>query len=187
MSGTFVADQHKADEMGTYIFQVSYTDQGGGPIGPITQTQVLRLKPAKMSATLNKDQFKGGRKRSFQGVEVLTEIEDGAWLKYTDIDLTGIRAVKISGGTLGSRTNNWVTTDGPFTVELRRSLDGEVLGSGELPALKGMNDIQEAEILVNEESGLLGDLYLTFTYKGADEAATAAVAELEFVREGVDN
>lgn len=182
MSGSFVADQHKAEEMGTYVFQVSYTDKGGGPIGPITQTQALRLKPAKMSAALNKDQFKGGRKRTIQGVDVLTEIEDGAWLQYTDIDLTGIRAIKITGGTLGSRTNNWVTTDGPFTVEIRRSLDGAVIGAAELPALEGMNDIKTAEIPVSENTGELGDLYLTFSYKGADDAATAAVAELEFMR-----
>jgi len=183
-SGSFVADQHKPGEQGTYIFQVSYTDAGGDPIGPLTSTFGLRLKPANMPATMFSDQFKGGRARNIGDVEVLTGIEDGAWLKYADIDLTGIREVKVHGGTLGSRTNNWVTTDGPFTLELRRTVDGAVIGRAALPALKGMNDQQVAVIPISAP-GEMGDLYLTFSYNGNDEAATAAISRLEFVRGAV--
>ena len=182
--GSFVADQHKPGEQGTYIFQISYTDAGGDPIGPLTSTLDLRLKPANMPATMFSDQFKGGRARTVGDMEVLTGIEDGAWLMYTDIDLTGIREVRVIGGTLGSRTNNWVTTDGPYTIALRRKADGAVIGSAELPALKGMND-QQVAIIPISDPGEMGDLYLTFSYEGSDEAATAAIGRLEFVRGAV--
>ncbi len=182
LKGSFTADQHKEEEMGTYIFQVSYTDKGGDPVGPITSTESLRLKPATLPATMYEDQFKGGRKRTIEGKDVLTGIENEGWLKYTHIDLTSISKIRVVGGTLGDRTNGWVTTDGPFTMELRRSLDGAVIASGELPALKGMGDVQVAEIDVNDNSGIVGDLYLTFSYAGKDEAARGAIAQLEFVK-----
>ena len=184
MEGNFRADQHTSDEIGTYIFQVSYTDQGGDPVGPITSSEVLRLRPATMPATLFEDQFKGGRKRTIEGQDVLTGIENEGWLKYGAVDLSHISALKIHGGTLGDRTNGWVTTDGPFKVELRRSLNGPAIAKGELPVLQGMNDAQVAEISINDTSGEVGDLYLVFLYEGSDESARGAIAMLEFVKEG---
>ncbi len=48
LTGTYVAES-KAKE-GSYVFTASYTDKGNGVIGPLTGTQSIALRPAKMTA-----------------------------------------------------------------------------------------------------------------------------------------
>ena len=83
------------EKEGSYIFSASYTDRGHGVIGPLTVTNSVALRPAKVKANAA-DGGKGFVKSKVEGVEIVTGNSDGAYISYDDIDLTGIKSIKVA-------------------------------------------------------------------------------------------
>ncbi|QJW88525.1 carbohydrate-binding protein [Spirosoma taeanense] len=89
LQGTLALTDHKADEpRGQYTLVAAYTDNGGQVVGPITSTDVVSLRPAKVR-TLDADAYVGfprwGNRLSAGGHK--------AYVLLKGIDMTGIKSL----------------------------------------------------------------------------------------------
>ncbi len=73
---------------GNYVLLARYTDSGGLP-----GQELLRLRPAKFAAS-EADGFQGVSKRNGSGQSTMCYNEDKAWIKFKDLDLTGLKKVE---------------------------------------------------------------------------------------------
>jgi cytochrome c len=83
------------EKAGSYIFAATYTDRGHGVIGPLTVTNSVALRPAKIKAN-TLDSGKGYAINKVESTEWVTGKSDGAYITFDDIDLTGIKTVKVA-------------------------------------------------------------------------------------------
>jgi len=172
MEGVFVADQHKSNEQGTYLFRVNYTDQGGEVVGPLTTTAEIRLRPANMPAVAYDDYYKARKRGSDQG-EYVSDLKNESWILYQDIDLSGIDKITVTGG----------ASKAGFMIELRRTPMGPAIGMAELPVVQGRGDAGKVDIVLEGDYDEMGDLYVVCVYEGDDaEEATAGILEYLFHR-----
>ncbi|RIV24098.1 PKD domain-containing protein [Fibrisoma montanum] len=89
LQGALALNEHKAEEpRGQYTLVATYTDNGGKVVGPLTATDVVTLRSAKVRA-LDADAYVGfprwGNRLSAGGHK--------AYLLYKNIDLTGIKSL----------------------------------------------------------------------------------------------
>lgn len=101
------------------------------------------------------------------GVALTGEIalKAGEYVKYSDVDFTGIKSVKITG------TANWSSRWNGESFELR--LDGE---TGELLAYVSFDEDGETEAAVNISSEGVHDLYVKAMYGSAGASKIKSVA-----------
>jgi cytochrome c len=94
-------------ERGQYTLLAAYTDKGGKAVGPLTNTKVVVLRPARVRAA-DADQLH----RITRSGNGLSNPGQGAYLMFKDIDLTDIRqltyrlAAKDRSGTLELRLDS---------------------------------------------------------------------------------
>ncbi|MBC3789109.1 ThuA domain-containing protein [Spirosoma utsteinense] len=87
--GTLALKEHKAEEpRGQYTLVATYTDNGGKGVGPLTSTDVVTLRNAKLRA-IDADSYVGfprwGSRLSAGGHK--------AYLLYKGVDMTGIQSL----------------------------------------------------------------------------------------------
>jgi len=155
LSGIIITNRHApADEEGAYVLSATYEDKGWKDLPAISKRNMLILRHPKLQA---EDYDEGmhltnrmtGKNRNIAVVQVR---EDQAYLAFNDIDLTGIRQLRLhlqadQGGTIIPRLD---------------SPDGESLGSmGVGPARKGQEDWKTYDLFIKNTTGK-HDLYLVF-------------------------
>lgn len=89
LQGSLALNEHSAEApRGQYTLVATYTDNGGKVVGPLTGTDVVTLRPAKVSA-IDADAYVGfprwGNRLSAGGHK--------AYLLFKGIDLTGIKSL----------------------------------------------------------------------------------------------
>ncbi|GGD70788.1 hypothetical protein GCM10011514_38620 [Emticicia aquatilis] len=87
---------HKGKKEGAYIIQATYTDKGGKVIGPLTNTESVALRSSKVKANTY-DDGKATSKFNVEalGGEIVVGTEDGAYVGFKNIDLTGVKGLSI--------------------------------------------------------------------------------------------
>ncbi len=75
---------------GNYVMVARYTDSGG-----LTGQDILRLRPARLM-TIDADIFKGVSKKNNAVGSLMSYNENEAWISFKNIDLSGIKSLKIS-------------------------------------------------------------------------------------------
>lgn len=86
LSGTLLFNRHKEDEQkGVYTISGSYTDSGANGIGPLTRTDVLHLRKARVP-TVFMDKYEGFQRFG----NSLTNADHKAFYMLKNIDLSGI-------------------------------------------------------------------------------------------------
>ena len=132
LRGSYVTQAKEKD--GSYILTATYTDKGSGPIGPMTGTNTLALRPAKVKANTLDSGKEFMKYKLPTNAEVVVALADGGYIQFDDIDLTGISNLKASvfttqdmtaGGTLEARLDS---PTGPVvgSVEIPNGTTGEV-------------------------------------------------------------
>lgn len=155
---------------GTWLLEATYTDGGGGPVGPLTARARLYLRSHTVEAehfssrsgtqTLDSTSASGGR---FIGA-----IDHGNWLRFEGVDLAGISRVTCRVSSAGSGG----------TVELRADdPGGELLGSLTVEPNGAWEDWFEIEAPLHDPGGL-HDLLVLFL----DPAAPNALMNLDSLR-----
>lgn len=85
--GTFTFDRHKKEEgRGVYVLQAAYTDKGANGIEPLTGSDIIKLRPAKVRTALADAHVGFERYRDDLG-----HGGNAAYILLRDIDLTGIK------------------------------------------------------------------------------------------------
>jgi cytochrome c len=108
IQGIYDATEHKGKKEGAYIIQASYSDKGGKAIGSLSTSNVKILRSPRVKA-ISYDEIKGAMKYlSDQIGEVVAVGEDNAFIRFDDMDLTGINALNftvfsIKGTTVGGK------------------------------------------------------------------------------------
>ena len=110
VSGKYEPLAHMGKKDGAYLIQATYTDKGGNDIGPLTNSQTLALRSPKMKA-IDFDDKKAMSKFNVPeaGGDIAVATEDGSYISFNDIDMTGIKALSIMegvrpGSTAGGKT-----------------------------------------------------------------------------------
>ena len=110
--GTY-ATETKAKE-GSYVISASYTDKGNGKIGPISNSQSVALRPAKVKANSN-DGAKEHMNYKVGDNEMVVAIAPKGYFMFKDVDLSGVGSVsafaiasnpQVQGGILDVRTGS---------------------------------------------------------------------------------
>jgi cytochrome c len=179
-------DKHKAGTPGRYYLQASYTDKGAGDGLPrLTSKKVVVLRSPKLRA----DKFTKGNKvmpyhveakdnpMSDEDADVLVAT-GGGWASYGDIDLTGIKNIKVDIALVPS-----VTSGGTITVLSGHQITGTVIAEGSIK--QGISTYGLNELLIPVKDAPAGAQPLFFRFKAdSDEAETVmgVVMFLEFLR-----
>ncbi|MBF9252296.1 ThuA domain-containing protein [Pontibacter sp. 172403-2] len=125
LAGTFTLKDHAgAGESGMYVISASYTDKGNKVTGPLTGREVVMLRNPKVQAE-DFDSFRNvGRQQPHgDGNSVVSDIKDGSYISFKNIDLTGIKEIAFQ---VMSRDN-----DG--TIEVRAgSPNGKLVGTANI-------------------------------------------------------
>ncbi|MGB3799815.1 MAG: c-type cytochrome, partial [Lewinella sp.] len=125
LRGSYVTDVPAAENgKGGYLLRVAYTDRGRGELGSLTSEKIIALRnpvlPAEGSDYKEGTQLMTTPRRSFNVVE------DGGFVGYRDLDLTGIGEIVINA----EASERSGSAGGTIEVRLD-SPDGEVIGQTE--------------------------------------------------------
>nr|MBP6055428.1 carbohydrate-binding protein [Cytophagaceae bacterium] len=149
-----------------FIFSASYTDKGNGKMAPATGQKVVTLRDAKVAAS-SCDANAKTMKTKVDGLgEILVALGDQGYASFNQIDLTGIKQIKVSAFVLAGQT-----AGGKLELHLG-SPTGKLVGSV---------DIQKAgQVAMPVDAAGVNDLYFVFVNPGAGEKALYALKEFFF-------
>ncbi len=166
MKGSLALTEHKGKgKEGAYVLQAAYTDKGANGIEPLKSSARIVLRDPLIQAE-DYDEGNVGvviATLNTGYVSYITNITDGKYTRFNQIDLTQIRKIKLrvqeqgAGGTIELRTGG---KDGPLVGTLR-------VPSGKVTDPK--TEWKEKEMPVTKTDGL-HDLYFIYkntTSKGA--------------------
>ncbi|PRY16382.1 cytochrome c [Pontibacter ummariensis] len=105
LAGTYPLKEHKGvGEAGSYVISASYTDTGDKITGPLTGRELVVLRHPRVQAE-DFDSFRNvGRQQPHgDGPSVISDIKDGSYISFKNIDLTGIKELvfQVASGTDG--------------------------------------------------------------------------------------
>ncbi len=180
--GSFVSKVPSTDKgTGVYIVRASYEDQGAEGLSPLRTEQSLVLRNSKMDPHAF-DSYADVNKMAFNNQNMAIPAKSGAYMLLKDVDLTGIKSVKI----MQMAPKPQLNAVGGF-IQLR--LDGPkgtLLGeSAKIEASEKMDFRPNlTEITMNLPQNFDGknhDLYLVFTNQEVSNQSLMIVLGAEFV------
>ncbi len=147
IKGAYETAFHKNKKVGAYIIQATYTDKGGKIVGPLTSTESVALRSSKVKAA-SFDEAKGATKFNVEalGGDVVTTTEDGSYIVFKNIDMTGVKTILLNAASQKGQTvggDIFVYADSPKEPSLGIMKIGEsFMGNLSIQtAIKGMHDI----------------------------------------------
>lgn len=133
---------------GNYVLMARYTDSGG-----LLGQELLRLRPAKFPASEADGYHKGISKRSNSGGSTMCYNEDKAWIKFNQVDLTGLKKVTTDVFTpklLGTLEFRLDSPTGQVVAQVPVKGEGVEVNSAPLQAQSGIHDVY---VVFDETSG----------------------------------
>ncbi len=163
-SGKVLLDQQsETGDQGLYIFTASYTDKGGA-ITPLTNKDVLILRPAKVQAE-GADFIYNMHKND----EHLGSINNHSYFVFKNIDLKDVNAV----------TYRYSSLDKGAAIEVHiDSLHGKVISTANYQATGNWDKFAETNAAVTDPGGK-HDLYFVFV---KNELPNKNLAALDWIR-----
>jgi cytochrome c len=140
LQGTLTFKEHVGKkESGQYTLLAAYTDKGGKAVGPLTNSRIVALRPARVRAA-EADQLhritRTGNSLSYPG--------QGAYLMFKDLDLTDIRQL----------TYRLAAKDRNGTIEVRLdSPRGPVISTADFTATGGWDKRTEITAQLQPTTG----------------------------------
>nr|WKN34759.1 PQQ-dependent sugar dehydrogenase [Tunicatimonas sp. TK19036] len=151
LEGTYVLNRHKG-ENGAYYLSAQYTDQGGNGMPPLTTRKTIALRHPRVQAEDYEEFSQVSRQRPNGGeFAFVSNIVDGAYIGFHDIDLTDIASLTFSaGGQVGG------------TIEVRLdSAEGALVGQANVTPSEDRRALNEYAASVQPTKGK-HDVYLLF-------------------------
>ncbi len=163
--GTLTLKDHVGkEERGRYVLTASYTDKGGA-ITPLTSSDVLVLRPARMrgaeASELHELERQGGR---------LAKIHDQSYFVFKNIDLTEVKQLQYRYASLDQEATLEVHTDSPT---------GPVVSTVNLKPTGAWDKFAEQAAPVTNPGGR-HDLYYVFVKKDSPTANLALLDGVTF-------
>jgi cytochrome c len=173
LAGTYTTETKKKE--GSYVLTATYTDRGNGPVGPLTATQTLALRSAKVPAVSYDDKKEIMNFKLPTGGEAAIGTANGSYVVYNDIDLTGISGIKAMVFAADARVAGGA-------LELRSgSPTGPVLGEAEVK----FGTMGPVNIPFKKPESGTHKLYLVFVNPNAGGKPIAALMDLTFETSGM--
>lgn len=156
LKGFFTTTEHvKTKTSGSYVIRASYTDKGNPVVGNLAGSTILVLRNPKVEAEdFEVYQHVGRRHIDGTNFSFVSDIQDGSYIGFKNIDLTSITQLQfqVNSRIAGSK------------IEIRTgSPDGQLIGTVEVPQNtskeRGKLDLVSASIT---NSGKPADLYFVF-------------------------
>ena len=155
LNGSVTTGEHvKTGSEGFYVLRASYTDKGTPETGTLTASRVLTLRHPKVQAE-DADTSHNVDTRHADGTDMtfLTDIQDGSYIVFEDIDLTGIKEIHFKAAT---RIKGSV-------IEIRAgSLRGPLLGKADVLQVERFRDPMKTTKTLITPAQEKQDLYFVF-------------------------
>ncbi|MGB3852227.1 MAG: PQQ-dependent sugar dehydrogenase [Tunicatimonas sp.] len=136
LAGTIQPD----DVGGQYELTASYTDKGGENTEPITRTQRVVLRDARMQAEAFSEKFNARVRNAPEfGYSYVDRMKDGSYLVFDSVDFRDVSALNLRVAA--------TTAGASITVKLK---DGKVVGTVEVPDTQGATNWTEVTIPVDD-------------------------------------
>jgi cytochrome c len=169
IKGAYETTAHKGKKTGAYIIQATYTDKGGKAIGPLTTSESIALRSSKIKAATF-DETKGAAKFNVEalGGEIVAATEDGSYIMFKNIDLTGVKTLVISafsqkGQTVGGK------------IEVRTgAATGTLLGEVEVP------EVSMAPLKLSVNVAGQQNIYMVFKNPKAEGKPLFGLSAIDF-------
>jgi len=123
LQGSYNLTEHKGKgDAGSYVVSASYTDKGHEVTGPLTGRKMIILRHPKIQAEDFDTFYKVGQQRPVNmDLAYVSDIKDGSYISFKEIDLEGISQISFN-----VQTNNG-------RIEVRSgSPEGPLLGTADL-------------------------------------------------------
>ena len=162
MQGAVAFNQHTAkDQNGQYTLLAAYTDKGGRTVGPLTNSEVITFRPAKV-ATIDADKIN----QIDRWGNSLGNAKNNSYYLFKDIDLSNIKQLTYH-----------VSSNPEAKLELRLdSPTGPVVSSASLNKATDWKKKSDVAAPVTPTSGK-HDLY----FVAVNSQATGDVLNLEWI------
>jgi cytochrome c len=183
-AGTTTLNDHMEKQGGTYIVSASYTDNGGEKVGSLTAMETLFLRHPKVQAeTYDEGQamkipLKAGDVPGIEEDMTIVVGSEGAYLKFNELDLTGVTQLKMQIGLAATFTKGG-------HIEIRSdALDGEMIGKVILEQDLTTFGFWTEEVEISPTKGV-HDLY--FVFIGEDKADDKPVGVMDWIEFVIKN
>ncbi|THH39653.1 PQQ-dependent sugar dehydrogenase [Neolewinella litorea] len=125
LAGTYVTEvPERQNGKGGYLLRAAYTDRGTGDLKPLTAEKIIALRNPVLDVE-NSDKTEGTQLLTTPG-RSFNVVEDGGYVAYRKLDLTGISEIEIKAEASGR------SGAAGGVIEVRSGgPDGELLGSTE--------------------------------------------------------
>lgn len=176
VSGTYITDfSHGEKNNGNYVFRVSYTDKGNSQIPSLSTSDLIMLREPVITVS-EADKMEDiilnhhiGRNAS------ITPENVGAYLKFNNIDLKGIKNISFVGSNLSK-----VSDDLDWLIEIRLdSPDGELIGQTADSLSEEEGEASEVSAAIDTVEGIY-DLY--FVFKSKDKKISFDQIQIKRIR-----
>ncbi|QHT69155.1 carbohydrate-binding protein [Rhodocytophaga rosea] len=156
LEGTFTTAEHtQTKTAGSYVIRASYTDKGNPVVGNLTTSKILVLRHPKVEAEdFELSQNAGRRHVDGNDLSFVGDIQNGSYIGFKNIDLTGITKLVFHGLSPVTGSKIEVRIDAP---------NGELIATADFP----QNTSQEREKIDSitapvSNPGGQHDLYFVF-------------------------
>lgn len=151
--GTLLPEVRRIKNQSThFVLTATYADNGGGAGKPLSSSaEVNLISNIVDAAVLTGNPF---AKKDSAGIKYFVLPDSVGFLKAEDVDLTGIKAIELSGIDAGKAVN--------YNIEIRLgNTNGKIIGRGEIK-FSGTN--KSANTIVPLQKGIAGNqtLYIIF-------------------------
>lgn len=154
LEGSYSLKEHNGNgESGSYVVLASYTDKGHEVTGPLTGREMLILRHPKIQAEDFDSFFQVGQQRPVNGTMAwVSDIKDGSYISFKNIDLKEIKKVTVSAQANKGR------------IEIHKGgVDGELIGTIDLTGTATAWPLPWRELsTAAKDPGGLNELFFVF-------------------------
>jgi len=170
-SGSYISKAQEGKKSGAYIIQATYLDKGGKVIGPQSGSFSRSLMSPNMSASAF-DESQGTMEFDVPNIGNLVIAKaDKSWVKYKNIDLTGLSTLKLTAFGMKGQTAGG-------TIEIRLGgIEGKLIGKAIVPE----SNSEPIEVKLVKNNGV-NDLFLVFKNSTAGKNPLFGIKSLEFLK-----
>jgi cytochrome c len=171
LEGSFSLEEHrKTNSEGAYVLRALYSDKGTPEIGSLTGSSILILRNPKVQAEEFEFSHNAG-KRQIDGSDIayVSDLENGSYVGFKKIDLTGIENLVFNVASPVPGTFIEIKIDHP---------EGKKIGEVKLNQSPREDEMKKVEASLSEISGQ-HDIY--FVFRNESEKENIAILDwIEF-------
>ena len=173
LNGSVATAQHTKDQtQGYYVLRAQYTDKPQPATGALSGRSMLTLRHPKVEAE-DADITNNVSPRHLDGTNMtfLANIQDGSYIAFRNIDLTGVASIRFGA----------TTRESGSYIEVRAgSPGGKLLGKADVTMIENFREGIKVSTTSIEETREQGDLYFVFRNRDGNKENIAFVDWIMF-------